>query len=187
MGARWHARGSLVLSADWSPRIPQLSLLSFTIRALSGSAHTCLRSWVHSASHILPPGDIYKDHTLECHSRYPHDLGVRSVVYDFLVSYVLRIFFFEVCDYMFGGSCSAIQRQTSAELIYSGVCPFRGEKRKQCLMRFNNTSAQMMPLRRRLFCMHFDIISILFHSSLQPSLYPSVNKSHANKAESSFL
>lgn len=39
MSVRWHARGCVVLSADWLPRILQLSLLSFTIRALSGSAH----------------------------------------------------------------------------------------------------------------------------------------------------
>lgn len=80
MGARWHARGCLVLSADWLSRNLQRSLQSYTIRALSGSTHTCLRSWERSTSHVLP-GYIYKDHALDCDSRYPCDLGIRSVTF----------------------------------------------------------------------------------------------------------
>lgn len=79
MGARWHARGCLVLSADWPPRILQLSLLSFTIRALGGSAHLIEIEREQHVAHILP-GYIYKERTLECHSLYSYDLGIRSVV-----------------------------------------------------------------------------------------------------------
>ncbi len=81
MGARWHARGCLVLFPDWLSLNLQRSLLSFTIRALSGSTLTCLRSWERSTTHVLP-GYIYKDHALECHSRYPYDLGIRSVTFN---------------------------------------------------------------------------------------------------------